>query len=697
MSVLIWKSWRELRWATTAGLAALWVPSIIDGLRRMNGSYDPGFYPDVACTLVGSVGWLFAILIALLAAGSDLKEPLDDFWRSRPIGAFRYGVVKYASGLVALLLVCTIPAAFELWANSANPRYGAWRWGELSNFRGNMVWAAAFPIWLTYSGAFAICCAFPKGLSRAILALGFGMLVHIGPLVIPGIGFLDSYHWYSFEPLYVSPNMRPGIHQIVHFLSLGLPSGLGVQIQNAYLLYAVSMAILSGLAAIVGCLVVARSNRWTADQKTVCWALGSVMLVLFWGASTQLGSNLPGQRVRPLLGFSGTKEASASSKYARAVPTEPVFVDRITYDPQGEGFAVFHRYDRTSAPEIAPVNPNGRIDVASSLRFWLGVDDRTRDSNRLSVSPVKWHPSSRGIAYAILAEYEPSRVQPADRSREIYYDFARLELAAMDLSPDPPRDRVRHFDLKPLLGQKHNQTGTHYGGRPMIFLPVKPHLVVVGDKALVVSLPTDPRRTLVFDLADPLSPTLAHDLEGFQHMLYTPEMWEAGVAPITLSLPDLPGLSDIECLRAKADLGGGTQYEEGRIAVIGDQTGEIRVFRVKDFSLRDGSAHSPEGKLGWFQVSLELESVAHRSALASLLESHVIQATLHRGYLSLLTTGFGRSVSVYDVKAPGGIRKVGHYATGSDWVSSITPRPDGNLVVVGSQLHTIDLPSRESK
>jgi hypothetical protein len=49
-------------------------------------------------------------------------------------------------------------------------------------------------------------------------------------------------------------------------------------------------------------------------------------------------------------------------------------------------------------------------------------------------------------------------------------------------------------------------------------------------------------------------------------------------------------------------------------------------------------------------------------------------------------------LSVYDVRRPQQIRRIGHYAAPNELLRAIAPLPDGNILVGGNKLHIVAPP-----
>lgn len=61
-----------------------------------------------------------------------------------------------------------------------------------------------------------------------------------------------------------------------------------------------------------------------------------------------------------------------------------------------------------------------------------------------------------------------------------------------------------------------------------------------------------------------------------------------------------------------------------------------------------------------------------------------------RDGLAYVLGGFG--VTVYDIRQPQQIRRVGHYAVPNEQLLAISPLPDGNILVGGNKLHIVAPP-----
>ena len=63
---------------------------------------------------------------------------------------------------------------------------------------------------------------------------------------------------------------------------------------------------------------------------------------------------------------------------------------------------------------------------------------------------------------------------------------------------------------------------------------------------------------------------------------------------------------------------------------------------------------------------------------------------LKNGLLYVLATdGIGRGVSVYDIRTPGQVKKIAHYAAPDERFERISLLEDGRLLVIGNSLHIV--------
>ena len=111
-TALLWKEWREVRWFVWVGLGVfLGLPLI--GAAQAYWLMNQRNVPVLAFPWVIGLGGVLAVFIAVGITCQDLNDRLLTFWQSRPISTGPWILTKYLTGLMALLVVCTVPLMVE--------------------------------------------------------------------------------------------------------------------------------------------------------------------------------------------------------------------------------------------------------------------------------------------------------------------------------------------------------------------------------------------------------------------------------------------------------------------------------------------------------------------------------------------------------------------------------------------------------
>ncbi len=289
-TTLLWKEWHAARAYLGIGLG------VFLGLPAVGGLEDLFFgrhrFGLSASPWVLGLGGVLAVLAGVGVTTPDLRPKLDDFWRSRPIGVRRWIAAKYAVGLAAVLVACTVPLAAE----AAAAPHEAWVDLDLLQVM-PFFWAAV------YSLAFLAGCVVPRPAHAATLGLTALLLVYVLPVVLPPLAWLD-----------------------VSDVQVGLElKGLWTAPPLAFV---GGMVGLSAVAAAVAVAGVARAWRVEAGRRVLFAGVGGSLLLLFASAAFQLGTNLPilqqvslppDERVRTLAieGTSGYVITAQSPEFVR--------------------------------------------------------------------------------------------------------------------------------------------------------------------------------------------------------------------------------------------------------------------------------------------------------------------------------------------------------------------------------------------
>lgn len=254
LTAMAWKEWRESRVFLWIALGVFLVLPIIGALEGF-AQYSHHF-------VISTSGWIYyfggvlAVFVGVGATCRDMGEHLEDFWRSRPVSAFQWMLVKYLVGLIVVLVGCLLPLIVELLLN----------W-NVETLRIAMclpfMWAAI------YSIAFCIGCLLRRPAQAAMLALTALLLVYYLPAVLPPLQWMDF-------TLLVEPWIdRHNIFLARNFAFAGGMLGIAV------------------VALILGVLAVRRNWRIESGQRLMYGSISLAILILFGSAAYHLGTNLP--------------------------------------------------------------------------------------------------------------------------------------------------------------------------------------------------------------------------------------------------------------------------------------------------------------------------------------------------------------------------------------------------------------------
>ncbi len=254
--VLVWKEWREQQWFLYGGLATFLVFPLMEILYKLRKGYT--VWTETPEGIVLSLGGLLAIIVGVGATCRDLSPRLQSFWQSRPVGLSRWLAVKYAVGLVIVVLVCFIPIWLQLrLARSVNP------------FTLSVLACHTFTIVLIYSVAFFLGCLVRRAAQAAILAVAVGLFIYFLPILVPPLGWL-------------------GVINLIDKLA----RASGYAAWDPYGRFVVTMCAGSMLALAAARVAVGRDWRLRVDKKVVAGTLGAVLLLLGCAAAFEVGTNL---------------------------------------------------------------------------------------------------------------------------------------------------------------------------------------------------------------------------------------------------------------------------------------------------------------------------------------------------------------------------------------------------------------------
>jgi len=90
------------------------------------------------------------------------------------------------------------------------------------------------------------------------------------------------------------------------------------------------------------------------------------------------------------------------------------------------------------------------------------------------------------------------------------------------------------------------------------------------------------------------------------------------------------------------------------------------------------------------KVLIESDTFRRPTPLERIMDLSPRDVHLKNGLLYVLATGgLGQGVTVYDIRTPGQVKKVAHYAAPDERFEKISLLEDGRLLVIGNSLHII--------
>jgi len=674
---LTWKTYRDLRWVVLIGLAVILIPSLIDGWTRMTRMVDHAFSTDAPSGFVVGLGAVLGILIAVVLTCTDLREPLASFWLSKPVRARRFILVKFFGGLAALFAVCVPPMMLE----ALTSRYGKdldwYLW--FSDFSANVLWATSCVALMVYSASFLIGCVNRNAVTTSLLSLGAGLLIYFAPLLVPAISFMSSFEWMESAPIHLWPVAKHYISTRGRFFFVLY--GYGVYVDKGYVLFAVGSLLFSGLALLLSLMAVQRNFVMEAHQRTICWSIVGIVLLLSLGVSNELGTNMTAELV-PLPGDHG----SITSLHS--------FGDRTFASIQSNFLNVhfqLHEIDTSGEPtftKLISVIDNSWRDGKESRPPAYYPDKRR---------PFAWTPKQPNRVYTFIDHCELE--ESVEYGRKKYtYRRQKLELVTIDLdragervgenrykAPEPVIDSVdmsAYFDITVDSGRAHYLDSSW---------PRFPSMSVHGNRLFVVFGPQKEYFALVFDVSGGTPEFIE---KNDRDNLFVCGMSSSGEG-YQWTMSPIDGLTREENLQARITYSSNpNQYDFSRnILVKRDyQRGQIGLDQM--IGLEQHVITYPDGVQEPSKISATFKEIGSYKVplLFRLLGNHSKKCKLRNGLLFDLTTTFSDSLLVYDVSDPERIHRVGHYAASNDRIQDMLVLSDGRVLLGGMKLHVLQPP-----
>jgi len=635
---LLWKEWREIRWFLVAGVAIF----IGWPLLEAAGNYltGRGFYsadmPEMMALLLGGP---FAILVAVGVTCRDLREEIACFWQSRPVSIRRWAATKYLTGLAVVLAVLCVPLVMKIFIMRAEHELG-----QLSS----ILTCHTFTVILIYSISFLAGCLIRTPVYAVIFSGALALLVYFLPILAPPLESFSVVNIMMESPVQVvqlseSAQGGPSIAEKMRVVKIPWADDLVLR-YNIDLLRYIAFALVGSFAAVViAGIAVKRNWRLKVGQKLMFWLLGGVGMFLFLTVVFQLRSNLECIRQIPIKtaiekGFDVAAIASDGDKgvlllYGRKTEYaegEAMYCSLMTFDLSAkESFGEEIVLPRDLTPTVWQLVDRGKL-------VW-------------SAKNPQW-------AYLIKKSWSKNETDGKDR-------VDKVELMTISLTKGDVMTVVDKLDILPYLGDKTTLWCSLYMLDSTIYAST-------GDKLLIFDVSSDGKPVLRKVINEELG---IHDGigRGARKQLR---------ASMSVRLVPADGLSTEERLKITVGLTGYcVMASEGDIIVVADYDFPLTMYRLKE--VKDDIA------------TLEMIGHCRPTPLERFVGPFPMQVLLVRDGLAYVLGNFDfGGLSVYDVRRPQQIRRIGHYAAPNELLRAIAPLPDGNILVGGNKLHIVAPP-----
>jgi hypothetical protein len=631
---LLWKEWREIRWFLVAGAAIFIGWPLLEAV----GNYltGRGFYsadmPEAIALLLGGP---FAILVAVGVTCRDLKEEITCFWQSRPVSIRRWAVTKYLVGLAVVLIVLCMPLVMKIFIMRAEHELG-----QLSS----ILTCHTFTVILIYSISFLAGCLIRMPVYAVIFSGALALLVYFLPILAPPLESFSVFNIMIQSPVVVvqlseSVQGEPWIAEKMRVVKIPWADDLVLR-YNIDLLRYIAFALVGSFAAVViAGIAVKRNWRLKVGQKLMFWLLGGVGMLLFLTVVFQLRSNLECIRQIPI------KTASEKGFDVVAIACDGdkgVLLLHSRKPGYAEGEAMYYSlmtFDLSAKDSFGEeiVIPQ---DLKSTVQ-WLDIRGK-----------LVWSAKIPQWTYLIKTSRPKNETDGKNR----------VELLTISLTKSNVMTVVDKLDILPYLGDRTTLWCSLYMLNSTIY-------VSTLDKLLI------------FDVGSDGKPVLRKVIKG-QFGIHdgigrvTREQLRASM--LFMRLVPADGLSTEEQLKITVALA--TYHlmaSEGDIIIGMDYDSPLTVYRLKE--VRDDVA------------TLEMAGYHRPTPLERFTGMFPTQVFVQDG-LAYTLGGFGGGLTVYDVRQPQYIKRIGHYAAPDEMFLAIAPLPDGNILVGGSKLHIVRPP-----
>jgi hypothetical protein len=638
-AALLWKEWREIRWFLVAGAAIFigWPLLEAVGNYRLGRGFYSADMPEAIALLLGGP---FAILVAVGVTCRDLKEEIMCFWQSRPVSIRRWAATKYLTGLAVVLAVLCVPLVMKIFIMRAEHELG-----QLSS----ILTCHTFTVILIYSISFLAGCLIRTPVYAVIFSGALALLVYFLPILAPPLESFSVFNIMIQSPVVVVQLSKlaqgdPWIAEKMRVVKIPWADDL-VLCYNIDLLRYIAFALVGSFAAVViAGIAVKRNWRLKVGQKLMFWLLGGVGMFLFLTVVFQLRSNLECIRQIPIKtasekGFDVAAIASDGDKGVLLLRGR-----KTGYDANETAYNSLMTFD------LSAKEPFGEEIV-------LPQDLKSTVWQLVNRGKIVWSAKNPQWAYlikALLSEDKTDGIMTEMGKWKL--DRAEMLTVSLDAGAVGVVDKL---DLSPYLEDRTTLWHSLYMLNSTIYASV-------SDKLFIFDVGTDGRPVLRKVIKE------RYGVYGGDGVRDVSERVRAG---ISVRLVPAEGLNLEERLKITVELSGyRVMASDGNIVV--EATGDfLGTYRLKE--VRDDIA------------TLEMIGYRRSTPLERFMGTFPRQVFVRDG-LAYVLGGLG--VTVYDVRQPQQIRRIGHYAAPSESLRAIVPMPDGNILVVGNKLHIVAPP-----
>ena len=717
--VLLWKAWRDLRWFIIGGWLGIFIPSLVDTLHNLHlpeDAYNSGFITSFPAALILFFGAAWAIFMAITLTCTDSSEPAYTFWRSRPISPLRFVAIKYLSGLLSLALVTVPSLLVELVMYAFKFQTQA-----INEFPLMVLFCHSWTLALVFSFAFLLGVLSRRAVSTSMLAIAAALFIYFGTLLLPFLSHLSPFQWGDegavsavFDPTslyqralqYSDPDQAWGLS----FL------GLRLSVKSAYLWF-----VMSNLALALVCfgLAVAALKRawvWSLDLRAVCWSMGLVAMLMFFGTSRELGTSLPEPIVMQLSSYHGGYD----DLHDPSKPLAELFIGDVpvvnSFAPQGDDVAILTSsiIEDGMVDSISILHTRPEPWLESPFAQWTRVyssDRQILSLMRFPASNVFWPQADPSRIFAFQKGFDIVSPAPNARVNGVFQPYpkvkhTRLDLATFQVVPRSvnmnipstetqdrlfpsvtPGEPVAKVELLPLLDNLQSEIWPH---DIQFYFVLKDNRLLIQQSNNALANQNTSNLTMV-DLENLTATSVTTETSQrfaskqrfeAQKVLLSLKNQDAAVVPyIKRSMP-----AGIENWGSGEDPRWTGRLEPGKIFANYDhRANQIMFNRVREFKVIEGN---DEYLLAMLDPPQTIELSIFDRVLSSWPDVVVSDDVIY-----VISRRFLQTVIAYDVSDPARTRKLGQYP-----VSTFSPTscalPGGRLLLMGDSLMIFNKPTQ---